>query len=300
MRNWIRFPHGGGAVVLAALVASPACVVDMVGAPRYTEREEKRFTVSGKPDVSLSTFDGAIEIRPSDRSEVAVTIEKQAYDKDAASRIEVRAEQSGDRIVVDVRLPKGHRMFGFHESASAKLIVSLPAASNVEAHSGDGSIDIERITGTLDLRSGDGSINGRTLGGAVKAHTGDGSIKLADVSGALDADTGDGTITAAGRFTSVRAHTGDGHVTITAVSGSSASEEWNITTGDGSVVLEVPDGFGAELDAHTGDGAIEVRDVSLSNVTGRISRTTVRGRLGNGGSTVRVRTGDGSITLRRS
>src|SRR5438552_9830209 len=112
MRNWIQLRPAGGLAVLAAIVAGPACI-EMVGAPRYTEREEKRFTVSGKPDVSLSTFDGAIEIRPSDRSEVAVTIEKQAYDKDAASRIEVRAEQSGDRIVVDVRLPKGHRMFGF-------------------------------------------------------------------------------------------------------------------------------------------------------------------------------------------
>jgi len=299
MRNWIQLRPAGGLAVLAAIVAGPACI-EMVGAPQYTEREEKRFTVSGKPDVSLSTFDGSIEIRPSDRQEVAVTIEKQAHDKEAASRIEVRAEQNGNRIVVDVRLPKTQHVFGFHESAGARLIVSLPAASNIEAHSGDGSIDIERITGTLDLRSGDGSINGRSLGGSVKAHTGDGSIKLSDVNGALDVDTGDGGITAAGKFTSVRAHSGDGHVTIRAIDGSSASEEWSITTGDGSVVLEVPDGFGAELDAHTGDGAIEVRDVSLSNVTGRISRSTVRGRLGNGGSLVRVRTGDGSITLRRS
>ena len=118
--------------------------------------------------------------------------------------------------------------------------------------------------------------------------------------GALDADTGDGAIVAEGTFTSVRARSGDGSVTIRADAGSSASAEWTITTGDGPVVLEVPDGFGGELDAHTGDGAIEVHDVTLSNVTGRISRNTVRGRLGSGGGPVRVRTGDGTITLRRS
>jgi len=293
------FRIAGRAAVLAAIVAGPACI-DIVGAPRYMEREEKRFTVGAKPEVSLSTFDGSIEIRPSDRQEVVVTIEKRAASKDAAARIEVTAEQTGNRVVVDVRLPKGSHFFGFNESAGARLIVSLPATSDVQAHSGDGSIDIERITGKLDLRSGDGSIKGRDLGGAVKVHTGDGSIALTGVNGALDADTGDGSITAAGAFTTVRAHTGDGTVTIHAAAGSSASDEWSITTGDGSVVLEVPDGFGGELDAHTGDGSIDVHDVSLSNVTGRISRSTVRGRIGNGGAPVRVRTGDGTITLRRS
>ena len=69
---------------------------------------------------------------------------------------------------------------------------------------------------------------------------------------------------------------------------------------DGSIVLEVPDGFGGELDAHTGDGTIAIHDITLSNVTGQISKSTVRGRLGAGGHAVRMRTGDGSITVRRS
>lgn len=287
----------GGVVVLAA--AASACI-DIVSAAQHVEREDKRFAVSGRPDVSLSTFDGAIEIRPSDRPEVTVTIEKRTDSKETAARMEVRAEQTGSRIVVDVRMPTGYHVLGFGHSASAKLIVSLPAASDVQAHSGDGSIDIERITGALDLRSGDGNIDGRDLGGTVKVHTGDGPIALAGVNGALDATTGDGRITAGGTFTSVHARSGDGDVTIRAATGSSASGEWTITTGDGSIVLEVPDGFGAELDAHTGDGSIQVHDVTVSNVTGRISKSTLRGRLGSGGAALRVRTGDGSITVRRS
>jgi hypothetical protein len=65
------------------------------------------------------------------------------------------------------------------------------------------------------------------------------------------------------------------------------------------VTLELPDGFGGELDAHTGDGRIHMEEITVSNVTGRIAKDTVRGTLGSGGRTVRVRTGDGSITLRR-
>ena len=40
-----------------------------------------------------------------------------------------------------------------------------------------------------------------------------------------------------------------------------------------------------------------MRDLTLSNVTGNIGKNSLRGRLGDGGRAVRVRTGDGSITL---
>ena len=286
--------------MLAIMVAGPACVVIGADQARYVEREEKRFAVSGRPDVSLSTFDGAIEVRTSDKPEVAVTIEKRAFDKEAAAQIDVHTEQSGNHVVVSVRMPKETRVLGLGwRHASAKLIVTLPPASDVHARSGDGAIDIERVTGTLSLTSGDGSIRGRDLAGDIKVHTGDGTIRLDQVSGALDADTGDGSITVAGTLTSLHARSGDGSVTIRADGGSRTDADWNIVTGDGSVVLEVPESFGGELDAHTGDGRINLHDVTLSNVSGPLGRTTVRGRLGSGGRAVRIRTGDGSITLRR-
>jgi DUF4097 and DUF4098 domain-containing protein YvlB len=195
----------------------------------------------------------------------------------------VKAEQHGNRIEISVVEPKQDRGFNLHfHNRSARLIVSVPASSDIAAKSGDGSIDIESVTGHVQLRSGDGSIRGRMLGGEVDANTGDGSIRLD------------------GKLTALRVHTGDGSVTVRADQGSSTSADWDIVTGDGSVTLEIPDGFGAELDAHTGDGGIHMRDVTVSHVTGNIGRNTVRGRLGDGGKAVRVRTGDGSITLKRS
>ena len=272
------------AAALAVLLAAPGCI-DIVGADigRYTEREEKRFTVSGTPDVTLGTFDGSIEIRPWDKAEVEVVIEKRGRSKAVTDAIEVHSEHDGNRIAVEARLPQAHRDgLHFGTSRSARLIVSVPAAANVVATSGDGAIDIERIGGRLQLRSGDGSIRAR------------------DISGDLDVHTGDGSITVGGKLASVRAHSGDGSVTIHLNEGSAPASDWDISTGDGSVTLEIPDSFAAELDAHTGDGGISMRDVTLSNVTGRIGRNSLRGRLGNGGHNVRVRTGDGSITLKRS
>ena len=283
------------------LVAGPGCIaIDGADLGRYVEREDKHFAVTGKPDLSLSTFDGAIEIRPWDKAEVEVVIEKRGRNKDATDAIEVHAEANGNHIEIRVTTPRTSGMgFHFNFSRSAKLIVSVPASADVKASSGDGSIDIERVAGRLELRSGDGSIRGHALSGDVTAHTGDGSIALDGVDGALNVDTGDGNVTVGGKLTRVRARSGDGSVRIQADQGSVASGDWDITTGDGSIVLAMPDGFGAELDAHTGDGRISMQDVTLSNVTGEVGKRTVRGRLGAGGAALRVRTGDGSITIKR-
>ena len=76
---------------LAAVLAGPGCI-DIVGADldKYVEREEKTFSTSGKADVSLTTFDGSIEVRPWDKTDVQVIIEKRARDKAAADEIDVQ------------------------------------------------------------------------------------------------------------------------------------------------------------------------------------------------------------------
>jgi len=271
------------AVMLGALTAASGCVaISGSDVGRYVERENRRFSTTGKPDVELSTFDGSIEIRSWDKPEVEVSVEKRGPSRSSIADIEVNASQSGNHITVETRWAR--RTGGFHLgwSRSARLIVSVPASSDLLARSGDGSIDVEHVDGRIELRSGDGSIRGHDIGGNLTVQTGDGSI------------------TVDGSFAGLRAHSGDGSVRVHAAAGVDASSDWEISTGDGSVTLELPDGFNADLDAHTGDGGIHVHEITLSSVTGEISRNSIRGRIGSGGRLLRVRTGDGSITLRRS
>jgi DUF4097 and DUF4098 domain-containing protein YvlB len=273
------------ALVLATLITCSGCV-DLIGGNmddfRVVEREEKRFPASGKPDVTLSTFDGSIEIRPWDKAEVQVIIEKRGPSKESLAELVINATQEGSHVTVEVTSPRNRMGFHIGGSPNARLIVSVPASSDIVAKSGDGSIDIERVAGHVELGSGDGRIRASDLTGDVNVHTGDGGIML------------DGT------FATLRARSGDGSVRIHAAKGSTASGDWEVTTGDGSITLEIPDGFSGDLDAHTGDGRVHTEDVTISNVDGQMRRNSLKGRLGNGGHTVRLRTGDGSITLRRS
>jgi DUF4097 and DUF4098 domain-containing protein YvlB len=267
------------------------------GWPTY--RDEKRFSVEGKPQVVLSTFDGSIEIRSWDRGDVLVVIEKRAVSESAAAAIEVQSTQEGNRVSVEVKSNLAHSFGWWMGAGDARLIVSVPQNADVQASSGDGAINLERVNGTIVLRSGDGRIHATNSAGDVTVATGDGAIDLDHVDGTIEATTGDGGVTAVGKLTGVRARSGDGRIAIQAEAGSSAALDWNITSGDGSVTLQIPDGFNAELDARTGDGGIHLDGVNVAS-SGSTTKNSVRGRLGSGGRSVRVRTGDGSITLRRS
>src|SRR5689334_6111109 len=94
-------------IASTVLVASVACI-DLVGAGggKYVERETKHFSTSGRPDLTLDTFDGAIEVRAWERPDVEVVIERRAVNKDAAATIEVRAEQSGNGVTVEAKVPR--------------------------------------------------------------------------------------------------------------------------------------------------------------------------------------------------
>ena len=285
-------------VIIPALLAG-GCTVSLDSQSQIV-KEEKRFTVTGTPTVHVTTFDGSIQIQSWDKPEVLVEIEKRGPTREAVDALEVKSSQDGDTIEVEVKRPANEVIvhIGFHRSATAKLIVSLPRRSDVRARSGDGSIRIEHVNGRLELKTGDGSIRATDIAGELTLNTGDGSVTVDGAEGSLTLDTGDGSVNVTGKLAGVRLHTGDGSIVYRVQPGTAMTDDWNITTGDGSVSLYLPSDFGAELDAHTGDGSIS-NDLGVGPAgSGERSRHTVRGRLGDGGRQLRIRTGDGAIRLR--
>ncbi len=290
---------------LAALSAAgtlSACVV--VDSQAHITREEKRFSVSGVPELKLTTFDGAIELRAGgDAKTVLVEIEKRGPTQDVIDQLRVETKQDGNQIEIEVKRPaKDVVFFGIGAAPTAKLIVTMPRDGNVTAKSGDGSILVEGVHGRLELRTGDGSVRGRDAGGQMTISTGDGSVTLDSASGTLDGDTGDGSVSVSGTLGAVKLHTGDGSITFRAEAGTTMTDDWSLSTGDGSVSVYLPQSFGADLDAHTSDGSIrnELTIAAEAPADGEVSKRTVRARLGAGGKTLKIRTGDGSIRLKTS
>jgi Putative adhesin len=245
-------------------------------------RREKRYTVGPDATLTLETFDGSVKVQSWDRAEVLVEIEKRGPDREMAAAIEVTATQDGNRIEVRAHEPKGPREFvgiGNVQSASVSFNVSVPRSLTLTAQTGDGSINLENLSGVINLRSGDGGIRATSLTGDITARTEDGSIFLE------------------GALAGLRAETGDGSVVVEAEDGSAMKSDWHISTGDGSVVFRVPDAFDADIDAASGDGGVRSELTGLRHERADNGRESVTGRLGSGGHRVTIRSGDGSIRV---
>jgi hypothetical protein len=282
------------ALLALSIAASAACSITL-DAAQYVGKEDKTFPVSGSADVVIKTFDGSIQVSSWDKPEVAVTIERRADNQADADALKVKTEQTGNTLVIEALKPESELHIGWTQGRSVSFVVHVPKQANLSAKSGDGSIEASGVSGSVDLSSGDGSIKALDLTGQVGLHTGDGSVDAQNVSGALTIATGDGSVTVKGAPRSLKAHTGDGSIHVEVASTTSPEEDWEITTGDGSVSVALPTGFNAVVDAHTGDGTVNADDFGLK--AHGDDRNDLQGTLGSGGRTLHIRSGDGSISI---
>lgn len=292
-------PRASCVALLGLALAASGCVIN-VDADQIVVREEKQFKVGPGAEVSLETFDGSIEVRSWDQAEVRVEAQKRGPDRETASALEVQSSQEGNRVRVEARSPREKREFigiGNFTSPSVSFVVRLPKDVKLTARTGDGSIVVESLSGTVNLRSGDGSIRASDVTGDLTAHTDDGSMTIVNVNGRVSIESGDGSIRVEGRVEDLHAKSGDGSIVIEAGDGSEMKGDWDVSTGDGSITFRVPQRFNAEIDADSRDGRVRSRIEGLEAARNDDDRGTLRGRIGNGGHKVTLRTGDGSISV---
>lgn len=285
----------------AAALVSAACTIDVQGmqGEGVVVHEQKRIPLTGTPNVTIRTFNGSIQLRSWDRNEILLDIERRAETAAAAREIEVETSEAGGNVVIEAR----HRerrgfMMRMGGSPGVRMTVTVPRTLNVDARTGDGSIDARELSGRVELRTGDGSVRLQQIDGDITVSTGDGSVAARELDGVVEVSTGDGSLEMSGRFAGLRARTGDGSIGIDALPGSTMQREWTVTSGDGGVTLRLPPDFNADLDARTGDGAISTAGIAVTRPAGEGRRRhVVRGRVGTGGEVLTLRTGDGSIRV---
>ena len=264
--------------------------------PVLADEWSHQYAVKGVPDVHVKTDDGSVRVAVAAGSQVAARVTTTGW-RIAPDEVTVTESQRGDRVDIAVKLPHHHFGFGLGHR-SLEIALQVPKQTNLDVQTGDGSIDVEPVSGHVSLSSGDGSISAKGLAGDVRMHTGDGSIHASGLDGRLTADTGDGHLTVEGRFELLDLGTGDGGIDAEVTPGSKVASPWSLHSGDGSITLRLPEDRGAAVEASTGDGHISL-DKPLT-VTGEVSSSHVRGNLGAGGAPLKIHTGDGSIRLQSS
>ena len=235
------------------------------------------YKVQGRTQLVVEADDGNVVVSNGADGGVHLSVHTQGW-RISPDEIEVSAQQVGNRVELTLRKHKtGMHIF---LNTSLEIRITVPAASDLDVHTRDGNLEISGIKGTQKLRTGDG--NASVRGGE----------------GPLDLDTGDGNIDVDGSFDVLSLRTGDGNIEAVARSGSVMKSGWTIRTGDGNIHVRLPDSFAADLDAHTGDGHVR-SDIPITSTTTTNRENDLRGKMNGGGQTLSIRTGDGTIEIRR-
>src|SRR6266481_2297218 len=239
-------PHRSAAMRLgiacAALLAASAVAA-------HAEDVTKSFTVSGRANVRVETNDGSVRVTSGDSKQVEFRVEYQGYELGKNLRVDSR--QDGDKVELTARVT-GHWGFSFgHNSRGLHIEVRMPREADLQVETGDGSVQVESINGTVNVHTGDGSVKASSLHGTIDLHTNDGGITVENLKGDMRLRTGDGSIEAHDLDGKVEADSDDGHISLAIpviVEG----------TFSNSQIHGKMNGGGQPLTIHTGDGSIRL------------------------------------------
>jgi len=126
--------------------------------------------------------------------------------------IEFTLERKGSRAVLISRV-KDRPLFSLRDTW-IDLTVDVPLGINLDIEDGSGSIDIEKIRGSLTVEDGSGEIQVRDIQGDLEIDDGSGEIDIRNVRGDVRIDDGSGSIEISGIEGNVTVRDGSGSIDI--------------------------------------------------------------------------------------
>jgi putative adhesin len=241
------------------------------GAATLTEKIDRTFDVRPGAKVVLSNVNGGIKISSWDQPRVRVIAEKEVHAdsddvKDVLRDLRVELQPRDGGLVITTHYPKHNDggsildwLLGDSVSREVTYELMVPRSMSVEVSNTNGTIRVSDVVGTHELET----TNGR--------------IEVSRCSGSLDASTTNGSI----------------HAELVKVA---KGQPLRFNTTNGGIEILVPSDLAADIDADTTNGSIR-SDLPVS--TTHTGRNSLRGTINGGGTSLRLRTTNGGIAIRR-
>jgi len=300
----------------------------LLAAPALSEtRIEKNFDLAPGGRLIVDTEAGSVTVTGGSGSECRVLITSSREDLD--DKIDFSFEQSAGEVRI-IGKRKGKNWLG-NWSFKGKLLIAIevPERTEVDLDTSGGSLDVESLEGDVRLDTSGGGIrvtrvrgevladtsgggitireivgdvNADTSGGgihiedvdgAVRADTSGGGITIRDVTGDLVADTSGGSIDVSGAGGKVEGDTSGGSIDVEFVAGN--FEGGSLSTSGGGIRVTLDADASLELDASTSGGTVR-SDLPIT-VRGVIDKHSLKGTLGGGGATLKLRASGGGIRI---
>ena len=245
--------------------------------------------------LRIRNANGRIEVRGEDRPDIVVGAAKRARAESEGEAqkllgaIRLAEAESAESLDLEVEVPRKWNRHGHVnlevrvprtlrvqcESVNGKVSVAGMRAA-VGARSSNGAVSVEDVVGDVDVYTANNKVACHAIRGTLVARSSNGKIELSEHRGSVDASTSNGLIRAAVE------ELGPAGV--------------RLATSNGRIVLDLPDEVDADVDVRVDNGVIRNERELRNDV--RSSDGRVRGTLGRGGVPIKLRTSNGSISLR--
>jgi Putative adhesin len=253
---------------------------------------QKTYSVGASSSLTVETGDSGLDIQScGDCREIRIHVQSGRNLND----YRLEEHQDGDHIFFSFKEKPERGLFHMNWKESTKVTVETPSHLDLQAHTADGNMSAQGLTGNLQVHVGDGSVTLEDVHGDLRLGTSDGNLIIRRATGTLQARGSDGHMTIDGEFTAVQLHTSDGNLDLTLAPGSKLNTASRVESSDGHVNISLPSTLAADLDISTSDGRI---DCSLPLTMDHYdSGHSIYGRLNGGGTPLTIHTSDGNVRI---
>ena len=281
--------HGGFGSFLRGLLAG------LPWSERAEQQEVLHLEAPHARAVRIQNSNGRIRVIGEDREDVEVRATKVAHasSDDAAESLlrdmRVLWGQVAGVLEVEIEVPRRWQRRGY-----AHLEVRLPRGTSVEVSASNGKICVENLCGAVRARSSNGSVDVADVVGNIDVSASNAKVCCSCTRGHIVARSSNGKIQLHEHRGSIDASTSNG--LIVASMEEISREGVQLATSNGRIVLELPKTVDADVDIRVDNGVIRNDRELCKSTSEREGR--LRGRLGDGGPPIKLRTSNGSVCLR--
>ena len=268
--------------LLCLMITFAGCYINIGCAMRAKYERTVQLSAPHSPgsDFEAQTHNGSIKIAGADVTDcnLTATITARAITEEEAKKLAetttVKLENLGGKLIVKIDKPT----FMTNKSVNVSLDVQIPSESNLGLTTHNGSVEIRNISGRLKGTTHNGKIIAEKVSGTTDLHTHNGSVICREISG--DSRT--------------KSHNGSVKVYYSKTAPSVC--DISLITYNGGIELETPSNFSGEFYASTHNGSIRT-DLPIT-IVGKVSKSKLSGRIGEGSGKLHLETHNGSIRVK--
>jgi len=262
-----------------------------------SQEERREFAVPAGRAISVYNANGKTRVIGQDRTDIQVNYVKtvRAESEEAAkhllSSIRLASADAGGTLELEVEIPRKWNRHGI-----CHVEVLVPSDLQVSVVSSNGKLCLQGLRGPVKARSSNGSIHIRDVVGDIDVTTANAKVRCGCTCGRLLARSSNGKIELEEHRGSVDASTSNGviHADLEGL----GTEGVVLATSNGRIVLELPRESDADIDVRVDNGVIRNELDLVDRAGDEVGR--LRGRLGHGGTPIKLRTSNGTISLRKA